>query len=105
MSNPNYRLLQQALTELNADGNEERGREGEELPRGFVKDILVSQEEASVGDVTDYAFKVTSDGYINTAPSGELPRWKKVAAPGHHAGVTEEQWAAVVKALHQENNS
>lgn len=80
MSNPNYRLLQQALTELNADGNDERGRDGEDL-------------------------RVTSDGYINTAPSGELPRWKKVAAPGHHAGVTEEQWAAVVKALHQENNS
>jgi hypothetical protein len=80
MSNPNYRLLQQALTELNADGNDERGRDGEDL-------------------------RVTSDGYINTAPSGELPRWKKVVAPSHHAGVTEEQWAAVVKALHQENNS
>jgi hypothetical protein len=80
MSNPNYRLLQQALTELNADGNEERGREGEEL-------------------------KITSDGYVNTAPSGELPRWEKVIAPGHHAGVTEEQWAEVLKALHQQNNS
>jgi hypothetical protein len=80
MSNQNYRLLQQALTELNADGNEERGREGEEL-------------------------KITSDGYVNTAPSGELPRWEKATAPGHHAGVTEEQWAEVLKALHQENNS
>ena len=76
MSNPNYRLLQQALTELNADGNEERGRDGEDL-------------------------RVTSDGYINTAPSGELPKWKKVTAPGHHAGVTEEEWAEVVKALHE----
>ena len=80
MSNPNYRLLQQALTELNADGNEERGREGEEL-------------------------KITSDGYVNTAPSGELPVWKKVTAPGHRAGVTDEQWAEVLKALHRENNS
>jgi|TARA_R110000796_G_scaffold63245_4_gene146319 hypothetical protein len=76
MSNPNYRLLQQALTELNADGNDERGRDGEDL-------------------------RVTSDGYINTAPSGELPKWKKVTAPGHHAGVTEEEWAEVVKALHE----
>ena len=76
MSNPNYRLLQQALTELNAEGNDERGRDGEDL-------------------------RVTSDGYINTAPSGELPKWKKVTAPGHHAGVTEEEWAEVVKALHE----
>ncbi len=76
MSNPNYRLLQQALTELNADGNDERCRDGEDL-------------------------RVTSDGYINTAPSGELPKWKKVTAPGHHAGVTEEEWAEVVKALHE----
>jgi hypothetical protein len=76
MSNPNYRLLQQALTELNADGNDERGRDGEDL-------------------------RVTSDGYINTAPSGELPKWKKVTDPGHHAGVTEEEWAEVVKALHE----
>ena len=76
MSNPNYRLLQQALTELNADGNDERGRDGEDL-------------------------RVTSDGSINTAPSGELPKWKKVTAPGHHAGVTEEEWAEVVKALHE----
>ena len=77
MSNINYRLLQQAMTELNADGNDERGRDGEDL-------------------------RVTSDGYVNTAPSGELPRWKKVVAPGHHAGVTEEQWAEVLKGLHGE---
>ncbi|MBT3868079.1 MAG: hypothetical protein HOF19_09220 [Gammaproteobacteria bacterium] len=30
--------------------------ENPELPLGLVKDILVSQEEASVGDVTDYDF-------------------------------------------------
>ena len=33
MSSPNYKNVQKELTELNADGNEDRGREGEELPK------------------------------------------------------------------------
>jgi len=31
MSSPDYKEIQQELTELNADGNETRGRDGEDL--------------------------------------------------------------------------
>ena len=34
----------------------EIAEENPDLPLGLVKDILISQEEASAGDVTDYDF-------------------------------------------------
>lgn len=59
MSSPNYKAVQKAQTELNADGNENRGREGEELN-----------------------------------PYSRVP-------PAHFAEhISEEEWKAVVEALH-----
>lgn len=90
MESKNYKSDIKEMTELNADGNEDRGSEGEDLRRCVE---------------LPHNLKVTSDGYVNTAPSGEMPKWKKVVAPGHHVGVTQVQWTEVLRALHQENNS
>ena len=40
---PDYRQVQQDLTELNGDGNRERGREGESLTNAPVKELEEEQ--------------------------------------------------------------
>ena len=49
MSSPNYRAVQKAQTELNADGNEDRGRYGEDespaVAPGHFDSRKISDEE------------------------------------------------------------
>lgn len=42
---PNFKDIEQDLTELNADGNRERGRNGEEVPWSFEEKRIEGKKE------------------------------------------------------------
>ena len=63
--NKNYKMVQKQLTELNADGNDTRGREGEDLTNDNPLSSNLSSRQSDASVQSMWTHKGTDSEVVN----------------------------------------